>query len=56
MTGKPRPATSPYTCNDYRQEMILLGLRQRLQQADLSEEEKAKLAEEIARLEKAIGL
>jgi hypothetical protein len=44
-----------YTCNDYREEMILLGLRQRLQHPDLTREERKKLAEEIARLEKTFG-
>jgi hypothetical protein len=44
-----------YTCNDYREEMILLALRHKLQQSDLSDEERAKLKKEIARLEKAIG-
>ncbi len=44
-----------YTCNDYRQEMILLGLRRKLQHPDLPREERKKLTEEVARLEKAIG-
>jgi len=35
--------------------MILLGLRQQLLRSDLTEEEKKKLNEEIARLEKEIG-
>ncbi len=36
---------------EYRQEMILLGLRQRLNRENLSEVEKAKLMDEIERLE-----
>ena len=44
-----------YTCNDYREEMILLGLRQKLQRQDLTSAERKRLTEEIARLEKAIG-
>lgn len=44
-----------YTCNEYRQEMILLALRNRLQQADLADEERNGLIGEIARLEKEIG-
>jgi hypothetical protein len=49
------PRKPQYTCNDYREEMILLALRQRLQRPELSDEDKAKLTEEIDRLEKAIG-
>ena len=44
-----------YTCNEYREEMILLALRRRLQQPDLAEEERARLTGEIARLEKEFG-
>jgi len=47
--------TSQYTCKDYRDEMILLALRQKLQLSQLTDEEKTKLAEEIVRLEKALG-
>ena len=45
-----------YTCNEYRQEMILLGLRKRLASPDLSDEEKAQLKEEIAEVEKAMEI
>ncbi len=45
-----------YTCNEYRQEMILLALRRKLLLADLTEEERRRLAEEIARLEKELGM
>jgi len=44
-----------YTCNEYRQEMILLALRQKLQRSELSEEERKELLKEIARLENEIG-
>jgi hypothetical protein len=44
-----------YTCNDYREEMILLGLRQKLQRPDLTSTERKRLMQEIDRLEKAIG-
>jgi hypothetical protein len=55
-TQKPAlPRKPQYTCNDYREEMILLALRQRLQRPELSDEDKTKLTEEIDRLEKAIG-
>lgn len=48
-------AKAVYTCNEYREEMILLGLRRRLQQPGLAEEERTRLAGEIARLEKEFG-
>jgi hypothetical protein len=54
----PKPLisqTSQYTCKDYREEMILLALRQKLQLPHLTDEEKTKLTEEIVRLEKALG-
>jgi hypothetical protein len=45
-----------YTCTDYRLEMILLGLRHRMNEEDLSEEEKKKLLEEIRKVEKEMNL
>ncbi len=45
-----------YTCNDYRAEMIVLGLRKRLESDNLSEEERQKLMEEIKEHEKAMGI
>ncbi|MDJ0720939.1 MAG: hypothetical protein QNJ04_04880 [Desulfobacterales bacterium] len=42
---------SSYGCRDYRQEMILVGLHERLRRSDLSEEERRTLEEEIRRLE-----
>ena len=45
-----------YTCSEYREEMILAGLRKRLQQPDLKEEERLQLILEIEDLEKRIGL
>lgn len=50
MSGKP------YTCSDYRQEMILAGLRRRLADPSLSEEEKASLLRQIRRLEEEMGM
>ena len=41
----------PYTCNEYRQEMMLLGLENRLSSEKLSDEEKRNLVEEIKKLE-----
>lgn len=41
----------PYGCNEYREEMILNGLRQRLKNTDLTVKEKKKLEREIHKLE-----
>jgi hypothetical protein len=49
------PEPAPYTCADYREEMILLGLRKQLSKADLTDEEKDRIISEITRLEKIIG-
>ena len=40
-----------YTCREYREEMILLGLRLRLAADDLADAEKEILKEQIRRLE-----
>lgn len=45
-----------YTCNDYRAEMILLGLKRRLEQEDLSKEEKEDILFKIKELEQKMGL
>lgn len=45
-----------YTCNEYREEMILAALQRRLLQTDLTEEERAKLLREIAELEERMGM
>lgn len=45
-----------YGCQEYRQEMILVGLKKRLALSNLTKQEKATLTEEIARLEKEMGL
>lgn len=45
-----------YTCTDYRQEMILLGLKRRLAEAGLDENEKQVLEEQIRKLEAEIGM
>ena len=48
--------TSKYTCMDYRQEMILMGLKQRLNQPDLPDEEKNIIIEEIKKLESEMDM
>jgi hypothetical protein len=45
-----------YTCTDYRTEMILLGLKRRLELEDLSAEEKEEILKQIKKIEAAMGL
>ena len=45
-----------YTCNEYREEMILLGLQKRLSFLNITPEEKENLLKEIARVEKQMGI
>jgi hypothetical protein len=45
-----------YTCNEYREEMILLGLKKRLTSSDLTQEEKEKLQKEIQKIEKQMDM
>jgi len=45
-----------YTCNDYREEMILAALQKRLRQHNLKEKERLLLIQEIQQLQKKIGL
>lgn len=45
-----------YTCNDYRQEMVLVGLQNRLADPGLSEEEIKHLKEQIREIKEAMGL
>jgi hypothetical protein len=45
------PSPSRYGCRDYRAEMILIGLQNRLREEDLTEEERRALEKEIADLE-----
>ena len=51
MKKKPR-----YTCNDYREEMILVGLTNRLKEENLSEQERKTIQAEIAELKKSMQL
>lgn len=52
---KPSPLRT-YTCSDYREEMRLLGLKRRLEREDLTEEERLRLQEEIAAVERALAM
>ena len=47
---------STYTCNDYREEMRLLGLKNRLNEKKLSKTEKQAIEAEITKLEKALRM
>jgi hypothetical protein len=46
----------PYSCRQYREEMILLGLRKRLNVPELSERERQTIEKEIRRLEAQMGM
>ena len=45
-----------YTCTDYRTEMILVSLRQRLEQKDLNEAEKKDIILQIEKIEAVMEL
>ena len=45
-----------YTCKDYREEMILVGLTNRLHRENLSEEERKAIKAEIEALKKSMHL
>jgi hypothetical protein len=50
------PQNKSYTCNDYREEMRLVGLKKRLNEQNLSLTEKQDIKAEIAKLEKYLQL
>ncbi|MFN2357224.1 MAG: hypothetical protein ABR534_05755 [Desulfotignum sp.] len=50
------PKLSTYTCQEYREEMILLALQKRLSAKDLTLEEKNHLQKEIALVETRMGM
>jgi hypothetical protein len=45
-----------YTCLDYRQEMILLGLRKQLNDDCLSDKEQQQVLDQIEKLEEKMGM
>jgi len=45
-----------YTCNDYREEMILLGLLKRFNSAELSDDEKKTIEKQIRKIEEKMGM
>jgi len=48
--------TMEYTCVDYRSEMKLLGLKRRLEEENLTEEERAQIVQEIKELEEEMEM
>jgi hypothetical protein len=50
------PQDSKYSCNDYREEMRLLGLKKRLNDNDLTPAEQRRLEAEISKLEAALQM
>jgi hypothetical protein len=49
-------AMKPYTCTEYRQEMILLGLQRRLADPNLDPAEKQRLEKQIRKIEKDMDM
>ena len=49
-------SNNKYTCNEYREEMILLGLQKKLASPDLTKEEKEKLENEIETITKLMDM
>jgi len=45
-----------YTCTEYRQEMILLGLKRQLENSGLPESERMRIAEKVRQLEQQMGM
>ena len=45
-----------YTCSDYRQEMILLGLRKQLNDDCLTDKERQRVLDQIEKLEEKMGM
>lgn len=56
MKEKAENRSSSYTCNDYRLEMRLLGIRRQLAKPDLSPEERQLLEAEGEKLAKEMGM
>lgn len=52
----PEPEKTPYTCQDFRMEMTILGLRRRLHQPNLSPEERKEILDRLRMLEAEAGM
>lgn len=48
--------SNKYTCNDYRQEMILMALEKRLATSALTPEEEETIKNEIKQLQESMGM
>ncbi|WP_372681993.1 hypothetical protein [Desulfosarcina sp.] len=48
--------TGDYTCAEYRQEMILLGLKRQLADPMLTEPQRVHVADKIRELERQMGM
>ncbi|MFH1154496.1 MAG: hypothetical protein V1793_11840 [Pseudomonadota bacterium] len=44
-----------YTCNEYREEMMLMGLHRRLETGDLTETQRQEILAEIRKIERSMG-
>lgn len=54
---KNKDTTKPhYTCNEYREEMILLGLQRRIANQNITQTEKQELLKEIETLKRKMKL
>ena len=51
-----KETSPPYTCNEYREEMILLSLQRQLNDPDTPPDKKKELQKEIQRIEAQMGL
>ena len=49
-------ADGKYTCTEYRQEMILLGLKRQLEAKGLPEAQRMQIAGKIRELERQMGM
>lgn len=49
-------ASNKYTCNEYRQEMILMALKRRLATSVLTPGEEQELRAEIQRIQESMGM
>ncbi|MCD6184509.1 MAG: hypothetical protein J7K84_01765 [Deltaproteobacteria bacterium] len=48
--------TGSYTCKDYREEMMMLGLQKRLHDKNLSDAERHAITKQIKEIKKKMGM
>jgi len=48
-------ANNKYTCSEYREEMMLLGLQRKLESSELTEKERQEIIREIKKIEHSMG-